>query len=111
MGTAVTATDFYAMIPVDVGGNDDATDSDRHCGIASLVSPVCAQISGQGGTTPANPQTPAPTPAPLPSSVGSSAATPGFTQYQSPTQSQLNKIGSNPNQSHEGMRNPEGPLR
>jgi hypothetical protein len=81
--------------------------------IASLVSPVRAQLvgqpTGQGGTVPGNPQIPQ-LPPPPPPDVGSSGAAPGATQYQSPTSSQLNAIGSNPKQSG-GPARPEGPLR
>jgi hypothetical protein len=82
--------------------------------IGTLVSPVRAQIgqpSGQGGSAPANPQTPPAVQAPLPSSVGSSAATPGLTQYQPLTPSQLNAVGSKSNQTQEGPARPDGPLR
>jgi hypothetical protein len=81
--------------------------------VAALVSPLRAQLvgqpTGQGATAPANPQIPQLPPAPPPD-VASSGATPGATQYRSPTPSQLNAIGSNPNQSG-GPARPEGPLR
>jgi hypothetical protein len=82
--------------------------------VASIVSPVRAQVvgqpTGQGSNAPANPQAPQATLPPLPSGVGSSAVAPGLTQYQPRTSSQLNAIGSNPNQSG-GPAQPEGPLR
>jgi hypothetical protein len=81
--------------------------------VASLVSPVRAQLigepTGQGSTAPANSQLPPPLPAPPPSGAGSSVVTPGLTQPL--TSSQLNSIGSNPKQGPERPAQPEGPLR
>jgi hypothetical protein len=82
--------------------------------IATLVSPARAQLigqpSGQGSTAPANPNVPqVAAPLPAESMRPSGEVSPGLSQYQPMTQSQLNQIHPNPNQSRPAQ--PEGPLR